>query len=130
MTSTCLPAARPWPNTLLALLLMVPSGALSNRALAQPQALPFSQTKAANLARMRAESLHGGVSNYRPDRCMYTTGAPDCLVDSTDKGYVFRFRGGPPGWQQRNPPDPTVITTVTVSADGETIRDVRNRTLP
>lgn len=75
---------------------------------------------------MRAESLNGGVANYRADRCMYSTGAPACLVSASVDGYVFRFRGGPPGWQQRNPAQPTTLTTVTVTADGETILDVNN----
>lgn len=44
------------------------------------QAMPRSQTRAANLARMRAESLNGGIAQYRADRCMYTTGAPACLL--------------------------------------------------
>ena len=96
----------------------------------EPGALPLSQTKAANLARMRAETLNGGVSGYRADRCMYSTGAPECLVRQTPDGYIFSFRGGPPGWQQRNPVTPTVTTTVTVSADGQTIRSVTNTPIP
>ena len=97
---------------------------------AQPAAMPMTQTKAANLARMRAESINGGLTNYRADRCMYSTGAPNCLVEVTSAGYVFRFQGGAPGWQQRNPSQPSVITTVTVSADGESIRSVTNGPLP
>ena len=97
---------------------------------AQGAAMPVAQTKAANLARMRAESINGGLSNYRADRCMYSTGAPDCLVEVNAAGYIFRFQGGAPGWQQRNPNQPSVITTVTVSADGESIRSVTNGPLP
>ena len=97
---------------------------------AQGAAMPVAQTKAANLARLRAESINGGLSKYRADRCMYTTGAPDCLVESTSAAYTFRFQGGAPGWQQRTPSQPSVITTVTVSADGESIRSVTNRPLP
>ena len=97
---------------------------------AQGAAMPVAQTKAANLARMRAESINGGLSNYRADRCMYSTGAPDCLVEVNAAEYIFRFQGGAPGWQQRNPSQPSVITTVTVSADGESIRSVTNGPLP
>jgi len=97
---------------------------------AQGAAMPVAQTKAANLARMRAESINGGLSNYRADRCMYSTGAPDCLVEVNAAEYTFRFQGGAPGWQQRNPNQPSVITTVTVSADGESIRSVTNGPLP
>lgn len=97
---------------------------------AQGAAMPVAQTKAANLARLRAESINGGLRKYRADRCMYSTGAPDCLVESTSAAYTFRFQGGAPGWQQRTPSQPSVITTVTVSADGESIRSVTNRPLP
>ena len=97
---------------------------------AQPAAMPMTQTKAANLARLRAESINGGLTNYRADRCMYSTGAPACLVEVTSDGYIFRFQGGAPGWQQRNPSQPSIITTVTVSADGESIRSVTNSPLP
>ena len=97
---------------------------------AQSQGLPLSQTRAANLARMRAEAINGGVSNYRADRCMYSTGAPNCLVRSNANGYVFRFKGGAPGWQQKRPNTPTVQSTITVSADGQTIQSVTNNPLP
>lgn len=97
---------------------------------AEAQAMPLSQTKAANLARMRAESINGGLSSYRADRCMYSTGAPDCLESLTPEGYVFRFQGGAPGWQGLQSTRPTVITTVTVSADGESILDIINTPLP
>ena len=97
---------------------------------AQGAAMPMTQTKAANLARLRAESINGGLTKYRADRCMYSTGAPDCLVESTSAAYTFRFQGGAPGWQQRTPSQPSVITTVTVSADGESIRSVTNGPLP
>ena len=36
-------------------------------------ALPLAQPKAANLARMRAESLNGGLASYRAAACMYET---------------------------------------------------------
>lgn len=86
--------------------------------------LSVALTKAANVARMRAESLNGGVSSYRADHCMYMAGAEGCLLSSTDAGFMFRFRGGPPGWQQLSPPQPTVETKLLVSPDGEQIRDV------
>ena len=116
----------PWIRLLwVALFLSLPS-----MVGAQSRPMSLSQTRAANLARMRAESLNGGVSLYRADQCMYSTGAPDCLQNQAISGYRFQFRGGPPGWQQQSPPAPTVITTVTVSSDGQTIRDVSNVALP
>ena len=116
---------------LLAFLLMTGSSLIAHMPIrAQSEAMPLSQTRAANLARMRAESLNGGVASYRADRCMYSTGAPACLVETSNKGYVFRFQGGPPGWQQREPAQPTTLTTVTVTPDGETIQTVSNTALP
>lgn len=113
----------------MALILMAGSSLIAPTS-AESQAMPLSQTRAANLARMRAESLNGGVANYRADRCMYSTGAPACLVNKSNNGYVFRFQGGPPGWQQRNPAQPTTLTTVTVTPDGETVQTVSNTALP
>ena len=119
---------RTW--AVVSVLLTAPSLCFPTICRAQGAAMPVAQTKAANLARLRAESINGGLSNYRADRCMYSTGAPDCLVESTSAAYTFRFQGGAPGWQQRTPSQPSVITTVTVSADGESIRSVTNRPLP
>ena len=97
----------------------------SNAATAQAtRPLPLAQPKAANLARMRAESLNGGLSQYRAASCMYETGAGSCLESISDKGYLFRFQGGPPGWQQQTPPNPTIETSVLVSRDGDRILEV------
>ena len=83
--------------------------------------LPLAQPKAANLARMKAESLNGGLASYRAAACMYETGASSCLISKSDQGFLFRFRGGPPGWEQQSPPRPTLETRVLVSEDGERI---------
>ena len=83
--------------------------------------LPLAQPKAANLARMRAESLNGGLASYRAAACMYETGASSCLMSKSDQGFLFSFRGGPPGWEQQSPPRPTLETRVLVSEDGERI---------
>ena len=83
--------------------------------------LPMAQPKAANLARMRAESLNGGLGSYRAAGCMYQTGATTCLVSKSDEGFLFRFLGGPPGWEQQSPPTPSLETTVLVSSDGDRI---------
>ena len=42
--------------------------------------MPLAQPHAANLARMRAESITGGLDSYRAAGCMYETGARACLV--------------------------------------------------
>ena len=86
--------------------------------------MPLAQPQAANLARMRAESLNGGLASYRAAGCMYETGASACLITSSDEGFTFRFRGGPPGWEQQSPPTPSLETTVRVSRDGKRILEV------
>jgi hypothetical protein len=97
----------------------------SNAATAQAtRPLPLAQPKAANLARMRAESLNGGLSQYRAASCMYETGAGSGLESISDGGFLFRFQGGPPGWQQQTPPNPTIETSVLVSRDGDRILEV------
>ena len=55
---------------------------------------------------------------------MYALRGEGCLVSNTDSGFVFRFQGGAPGWQQQTPPQPTVLTEIRVSADGDRILDV------
>ncbi|MEB3266503.1 MAG: hypothetical protein VKN13_07810 [Cyanobacteriota bacterium] len=59
-----------------------------------------SRTRAANLARMQAERLNGGLERYRPEACMFERGGGACFVEASERGLLFRFRGGPPGWQQ------------------------------
>ncbi|WP_244279819.1 hypothetical protein [Synechococcus sp. UW179A] len=83
--------------------------------------LPLAQPKAANLARMRAESMNGGLASYRAAACMYETGASSCLISKSDQGFLFGFRGGPPGWERQSPPSPTLETRVLVSPNGERI---------
>ena len=96
-----------------------------NAATAQgSRPIPLAQPKAANLARMRAESLNGGLGQYRAASCMYETGAGSCLEFVSDSGFLFRFQGGAPGWQQQTPPEPTIETSVLVSRDGERILEV------
>ena len=89
-------------------------------ALAEPS-MPLAQPQAANLARMRAESLNGGLDAYRAAGCMYETGAGSCLVSKTNEGFLFQFHGGAPGWEQLSPPRPSVETSVLVSKDGTRI---------
>ncbi len=93
------------------------------RAQEQNAAPRFSTLRAVNLARMRAESLNGGLIVYRPQRCMYEDNGGPCLVSSNANGIVFRFFGGPPGWQEQNQP-PTVESEILISADGRQVLDV------
>jgi hypothetical protein len=93
------------------------------RAQDQNAAPRFSTLRAVNLARMRAESLNGGLIVYRPQRCMYEENGGACLVSSNANGIVFRFLGGPPGWQEQNQA-PTVETEILISADGRQVLEV------
>lgn len=79
--------------------------------------------KAINLARMRAEKINGGLARYRAASCMFTSTGEDCLVSDTSKGFLIRFLGGEPGWEQLGIP-PTVETEVLVSPDASNIVDV------
>ena len=81
---------------------------------------PFNLQRATNLARMKAEKLNGGLNVYRPAACMFDRAAGNCIVESSDQGILFRFQGGPPGWQQLNLPA-TVETEIRVSPDGRSI---------
>lgn len=84
---------------------------------------PFTRQRATNVARMKAERLNGGLSVYRPAACMYNRGGEDCLLRGDSQGYVFRFLGGPPGWEILNLPS-TVETELEVSADGRSVVSV------
>ncbi|MCP9850863.1 hypothetical protein [Cyanobium sp. Morenito 9A2] len=84
---------------------------------------PFNLQRATNVARMRAEKLNGGLGVYRPDRCMYDRKAGNCIIDANDQGILFRFLGGPPGWQQLNLP-PTTESEIRISPDGREVLSV------
>jgi len=77
-----------------------------------------------NLARATGIRLNGGLGLYRPANCMYA-GISDnpCLLSRKEQGFVFRFAGGPPGWEQAQLP-PTVETEILVSRDGRTVLSV------
>lgn len=82
------------------------------------RSVPNSNVRAVNSARMKAESLNGGLSRYRAAKCMYatSTGGGDCLKSETG-GYLFLFGGGAPGWQESGEPA-SVETEIRVSPDG------------
>jgi hypothetical protein len=77
-----------------------------------------------NLARDTAVRLNGGLNVYRPASCMYA-GISDnpCLLRREERGFVFRFQGGAPGWEQLQLP-PTTETEILVSRDGRTVVEV------
>ncbi len=77
-----------------------------------------------NLARDTAIRLNGGLSFYRPASCMYAGISENpCLLSREGKGFVFRFSGGSPGWEQLQLPA-TVETEILVSRDGRTVLEV------
>jgi hypothetical protein len=60
--------------------------------------------RAANMARMTAEKLNGGLNVYRTAACMHQQSGGSCLIQTSKEGFLFRFTGGSPGWQQSGQP--------------------------
>jgi hypothetical protein len=85
--------------------------------------VPRTQEKAANVARMKAEALNGGLTKYRTAACMHQLGGGSCMVRASTEGYRFQFLGGTPGWQTMNR-KPTVETQIMVSPDGTKVEKV------
>ena len=82
------------------------------------QTISESQMRAANLARMQAELMNGGGSQYSPADCMHQGGGATCMISNTTDGFRFRFLGGAPGWAARHDLA-TIETVVLVSQDGK-----------
>ena len=82
-----------------------------------------SQIRAANLARMEAERLNGGLSRYFTANCMHQKGGGSCMVNSGPNGYLFQFLGGPPGWEVQQQAA-TVQTRILISPDGTQVVNV------
>ena len=78
-----------------------------------------ARQRALNLARNTVVQLNGGLSQYMPAACMFSSGG-SCLVSSTNQGFLFRFNGGAPGWQQLGKP-PTISSEILISPDGRTV---------
>ena len=107
------------------------------------QTISDEQMRAANLARMQAELINGGLGKYSPADCMHQAGGRSevgressggtgsgirsgsgnrfCLVSSSPQGYRFRFIGGTPGWAARQD-RPTIETVALVSPDGKNLQ--------
>lgn len=79
-----------------------------------------NQVRAANLARMEAERINGGLSKYFTANCMHQKGGGNCMVKSDGNGYLFDFLGGPPGWEV-NKQSATRETRILISPDGTRI---------
>ena len=108
-----------FPRILLTALLL--SSALHVPTPTRAQTDPLAPKRALNLARDTAIRINGGLSNYRPGRCMYRGIANNpCLAQRDASGFIFHFPGGQPGWQESGTP-PTQVTVLRVSPDGRTI---------
>jgi len=83
----------------------------------------LDQSRAANLARMEAERLNGGLSKYFAANCMHQKGGGDCMVNAGPNGYLFNFLGGPPGWEV-NKQAATKETRILISPDGTSVVNV------
>jgi hypothetical protein len=84
--------------------------------------MAFSAIRAINLARSTAVKLNGGLSVYHPANCMFTNSISQnpCLVSSGADGFIYRFLGGPPGWQVLNLP-PSTETEIEIAPDGRSV---------
>ena len=84
-----------------------------------------ANVRAVNVARQWAINQNGGLSVYVPAQCMFDTGngGGSCLVQNNNQGYLFRFLGGSPGWQQYGQPA-TTLTEIQVSPDGRSVVNV------
>ena len=91
----------------------------------QLQQQAAARQRAINLARDTVVRLNGGLTKYMPAACMFASGGSggSCLVQSDAQGFLFRFNGGVPGWQQLGTP-PTVSSEVLISPDGKTVVQV------
>ena len=84
---------------------------------------PKPTQRAFNFARMRAETLNGGIGKYQAQSCMYSHDSSKlCLIDESN-GFTYRFFGGSPGWEVLKQP-PSVETIMRVFTDGETQAEV------
>ena len=105
--------------------------ALSASVLIRPAdaQMEVSQIRAANLARMEAERINGGLTRYFTANCMHQRGGGDCMVNSGPNGYLFQFLGGPPGWETLRQ-SATVQTRILISPDGTQVVNVEYNGAP
>jgi hypothetical protein len=105
----------------------VAAGFLLMATLPPAQAVPtpieqllVSRGRATNFARIYAERLNGGLGVYRTASCMHQRDGGECLIRVDDEGFLFRFPGGTPGWQQLGE-SPTVETELLIDPDGRAL---------
>ena len=117
----------------IAVSLSVSAAAVVFATASMAQTMSEQQMRAANLARMQAELINGGLGQYSPADCMHQGGGGGgsgggsgignclCLVSSSPQGYRFRFPGGIPGWAARQE-RATIETVILVSPDGKNLQ--------
>jgi hypothetical protein len=115
----------------IAVSLSVSAAAVVFATASMAQTMSEQQMRAANLARMQAELINGGLGQYSPADCMHQGGGGSgggsgignclCLVSSSPQGYQFRFLGGIPGWAARQEMA-TIETVILVSPDGKNLQ--------
>ncbi len=88
-------------------------------------ARPLNEIRALNLARNEGVRINGGLTVYRPANCMFTTSAATnpCLIRNNAEGFVYRFLGGPPGWEAKGLAA-THETEIRISPDGRQVINV------
>ena len=91
--------------------------------------MSLGQIRAANLARMEAERINGGLSNYFTANCMHQKGGGSCMVNAGPDGYLFDFLGGAPGWEV-NKQAATKETRILISPDGTKVINVEYNGTP
>ena len=80
---------------------------------------PKPPQRAFNFARMRAESINGGIGKYQAQSCMYSHQSSKACLANEENGFTYRFFGGAPGWEVLKQP-PTLETEIRVYSEGET----------
>ena len=107
------------------------AAALFSGVAAQPASaeMSLSQIRAANLARMEAERINGGLSQYFTANCMHQRGGGSCMVNADANGFLFDFLGGPPGWEV-NKQAATRETRILISPDGTKVITVEYNGAP
>jgi hypothetical protein len=91
--------------------------------------MSLNQIRAANLARMEAERINGGLSKYFTANCMHQKGGGSCMVNAGPNGYLFNFLGGAPGWEV-NKQAATKETRILISPDGIRVMKVEYNGAP
>jgi hypothetical protein len=103
--------------------------ASSLTALPASAEMALGQIRAANLARMEAERINGGLSKYFTANCMHQKGGGSCMVNAGPNGYLFDFLGGTPGWEV-NKQAATKQTRILISPDGTRVVNVEYNGAP